>query len=88
MHHARRIMDNARDLNLICRSSEGGTDVTWTGSEWRSMYREGTDDDAYRTNSYRVLLTRGRDGFIVFIPKEEELDAVAEVFSEIGIKEL
>lgn len=65
-----------------------GTDVTWTGSEWRSMYRAGSDDDAYRINSYRVLLTRGRDGFIVFIPKEEALDAVAEVFSEIEIKEL
>lgn len=49
---------------------------------------EGADDDAYRINSYRVLLTRGRDGFIVFIPEEEELDAVAKVFSEIGIEEL
>ena len=42
----------------------------------------------FTINSYRVLLTRGRDGFIVFIPEEEELDAVAEVFSEIGIEEL
>ena len=25
---------------------------------------------------------------LLFIPKEEELDAVAEVFSEIGIEEL
>ncbi|WP_158499608.1 DNA/RNA helicase domain-containing protein [Methanobrevibacter olleyae] len=24
--------------------------------------------NTYRRNTYRVLLTRGRDGFIVFIP--------------------
>lgn len=47
---------------------------------------EGTDDYDYRINSYRVLLTRGRDGFIIFVPSG--LGNVAEVFKKAGIKEL
>jgi hypothetical protein len=35
----------------------------------------------YRTNSYpdRVLLTRGRDGLIAFIPPEGQLDPIPEL---------
>lgn len=44
--------------------------------------------NTYRRNTYRVLLTRGRDGFIVFIPNQRKLDPVYKVIQEIGIKEL
>lgn len=40
----------------------------------------------YRINSYRVLLTRGRDRFIIFVPSG--LDNVADVFKKARIKEL
>lgn len=29
-----------------------------------------SDENTYRINSYRVLLTRGRYGFIAFVPAE------------------
>ena len=40
----------------------------------------------YRINSYRVLLTRGRDGFIVFVPPG--YDNIARILASAGILEL
>ena len=43
-------------------------------------------------NIYRVLLTRGRDGMIIYVPGEDKNDKVFgdtyEVLRKIGIKEL
>ncbi|WP_406533984.1 DNA/RNA helicase domain-containing protein [Methanobrevibacter sp.] len=33
------------------------------------------DNNIYRINSYRVLLTRGREGFIIFVPPTAKLDS-------------
>lgn len=63
-----------------------GQDLQWGNKGWKPNAEEGTDDYDYRINSYRVLLTRGRDGFIIFVPPG--LDNVAEVFKKAGIKEL
>lgn len=41
-----------------------------------------------RINSYRVLLTRGRDGIIIFVPKLSTLDETYEHLLQSGIKEL
>ncbi len=46
------------------------------------------DPHQLRVNSYRVLLTRGRDGFIVFLPKLEKLDQTYSVLLEAGVQEL
>lgn len=75
------------DMPIVC----WGTDMTWNGRDWDLFQKdEAADSDAntYRKNSYRVLLTRGRDGFIVFIPEDEKLDDVYDLFTEIGIEEL
>lgn len=42
----------------------------------------------YRINSYRVLLTRGRDDFIIFIPPDcKGLDEVYDLFvNTVGLK--
>lgn len=40
---------------------------------------------SYRVNGYRVLLTRGRDGVIVFVPDEERFNATYEVLVKAGI---
>ncbi|WP_411810009.1 DNA/RNA helicase domain-containing protein [Alkalihalophilus marmarensis] len=37
-----------------------------------------------RLNSYRVLLTRGREGVIVYIPDESLLDETYKVFLKSG----
>ena len=66
-----------------------GTDVEW--DKKRKIFRfKGYSNTAklYRKNTYRVLLTRGRDGFIIFVPEDEELNSVYEILKEAGIKEL
>lgn len=68
-----------------------GTDMVWAGAGW-SKFREDEDADSeaniYRRNSYRVLLTRGRDGFIVFVPDENRFNATYEALTRAGLKEL
>lgn len=68
-----------------------GTDMLWTGTEW-SRFKVDEDADSenntYRINSYRVLLTRGRDGFIVFVPDEERFNSTYEALVSAGIREL
>lgn len=64
-------------------------DMLWDGSKWakfKSAEAEESDTNTYRKNSYRVLLTRGRDGFVIYVPPAEEMDAVYAVLLEAGIK--
>lgn len=66
-------------------------DMLWTGNEWKKYILKEDEDserNTYRRNTYRVLLTRGRDGFIVFVPNDSKLDPVYEILKEVGIKEL
>lgn len=75
------------DMPIVC----WGTDMTWNGSDWNRFVKEepaDSDSNTYRKNSYRVLLTRGRDGFVIFVPDSPELDSVYDLFLDIGIEEL
>lgn len=65
------------------------------GSKWNNINKP--DDRLYLKNSYRVLLTRSRQGMIIFIPKGSDSDATrAKVFYDgtyeylknMGIEEL
>ena len=75
------------DMPIIC----WGPDMKWNGYSW-DLYRPNqapdSDDNTYRTNSYRVLLTRGRDGFIVYVPDDRILDQTYKLFRNLGLKEL
>lgn len=75
------------DMPIVCWD----TDMTWNGPDW-NLYakREAANSDSniYRKNSYRVLLTRGRDGFIIFVPDIPKLNSVYELFLDIGIEKL
>lgn len=65
--------------------------MRWWIKQWQKFRKnepEDSDANTYRRNSYRVLLTRGRDGFIVFIPPVERLDSVYDLLLSVGIKEL
>jgi hypothetical protein len=41
-----------------------------------------------RLNAYRVLLTRGRDGTVIFVPPLNELDETYHYLAECGVPEL
>jgi hypothetical protein len=82
-----------------------GEDLLWNGKEWRSLsfngktWKPGTDPQKhkYRVNGYRVLLTRARQGMIIYVPKpdtsdssrlHEDLDLTAEFLIKCGASEL
>lgn len=44
----------------------------FTGTRWNSINKE--EDRLYLKNAYRVLLTRARQGFIIFIPEGDDSD--------------
>jgi DUF2075 family protein len=46
------------------------------------------DPHALRLNSYRVLLSRGRDGFVVFVPDQPEMNMTYEALKEAGLGKL
>jgi hypothetical protein len=75
------------DMPIVC----WGTDLVWNGSSWDRFNKDepvNSDSNTYRKNSYRVLLTRGRDGFIVFVPEDPTLDKTYALFRDLGLKEL
>lgn len=80
------------DFPIVC----WGSDLTWTGEAWRSPVpkapaagkRAPQDPHRLRLNSYRVLLTRGRDGMILYVPNQPALNATYEYLSELGIPAL
>jgi hypothetical protein len=46
------------------------------------------DSLALRRNAYRVLLTRGRDGSVIYVPHTAELDDVYEWLAQVGCRTL
>ncbi|SET45520.1 Uncharacterized conserved protein [Natronincola peptidivorans] len=75
------------DIPIIC----WGEDMLWQGSNWRRFQQSGAkakDPNQLRINSYRVLLTRGRDGLIIYVPDDPMLDGTYEVLLQSGIVEL
>lgn len=73
------------DYPIVC----WGQDLIWDGRAWRSPVPRRTkarDPHQLRLNSYRVLLTRGRDGVCVFVPPEAR--GVGEALAEAGAVKL
>ncbi len=69
-----------------------GNDFKWSGKEWelRKMRTRIPQADPHqlRLNSYRVLLTRSREGIIIFIPPKSELDATEHALLASGARVL
>lgn len=77
------------DMPIIC----WGDDMKLVDKSWQRYNKSesvNSPDNLYRVNSYRVLLTRGRDGFIIFIPpNSNQLDEVYNLFVDnLGLKVL
>lgn len=67
----------------------------FTGTKWNNVRNE--DNILYLKNAYRVLLTRARQGFIIFVPEGDEndktmlpdyYDGVYNYLKNIGIEEV
>jgi hypothetical protein len=76
------------DFPIVC----WGEDFIWADDEWslrpaRSTYKQ-RDPKQLLMNAYRVLLTRGRDGLLVFIPPEQRFDKTESAFLRAGMRRL
>jgi len=65
------------------------------GTKWQNINKE--IDKEYLKNTYRVLLTRARQGMVIFVPESSDIDHTRpkefydrtyEYLKEIGIKEI
>jgi hypothetical protein len=76
------------DLPIVC----WGEDFRWDGMAWKltPIRRRIAQRDPYQLlrNAYRVLLTRGRDGLVIFIPPESRLDATETALLAAGVRPL
>ena len=79
------------DMSLVA----WGTDLVRNNDNWSidnsKQYRgavEAKNPKQMRINAYRVLLTRGRDGTVIYLPKLESLDETYQYLSKCGIPEL
>jgi DUF2075 family protein len=65
-----------------------GNDYKWNGTTWemrkfRTQFPQ-KNPQQLRENSYRVLLTRSRDGLVIFIPPEKDLDPTEHILLAAG----
>ena len=79
------------DLPIVCWKN----DVLWDGEKWWTVDDSKWDDKHpdevnrnHRLNSYRVLLTRGRDGIIIYIPNKSQFRDTYAFFKNLGIQDL
>jgi hypothetical protein len=76
------------DYAVLC----WGDDLTWTGDRWDQLggkLRRGAQDRRrLRLNAYRVLLTRGRDGMCIYVPRGSALDSVELALRAAGAVDL
>lgn len=66
-----------------------GDDLLWKEARWetrKAVRSKAHDPFRLRQNSYRVLLTRGRDGMIVFVPPDRNLDATFQMLADSGLQ--
>jgi hypothetical protein len=65
-----------------------GSDLMWAERTWkltpiRRRYPQ-HDPESLLTNSYRVLLTRGRDGLVIFVPPTEDFTPTSLAILDAG----
>lgn len=74
------------DLPILC----WGDDLKWNGHWIPRLQPRSTarNPDKLRINSYRVLLSRGRDGMVIWVPPETELDSAYDALLRAGVTNL
>jgi hypothetical protein len=74
------------DLPIVC----WGNDLIWQETGWVTTTRQRHVKNPLqlRLNSYRVLLTRGRDGVLIYLPPDPMMNSTYEVLKTAGLEEL
>ena len=69
-----------------------GNDLVWRDGSWFSKpagrSSSAKNPHQLRINSYRVLLTRGRDGLVIFLPPTDNYDPTADALRLAGVVEI
>jgi hypothetical protein len=84
---------SSQGLELDCALLAWGSDLLWSEHGWSIDYAGKNrpplkDPLAVRKNVYRVLLTRGRDGTVIYVPPDPRLDATAKRLAQCGVREI
>lgn len=82
---------SSQGLELDCALLAWGSDLLRMRRQWSIAHSRGTltplrDPMAVRKNVYRVLLTRGRDGTVIFVPGDSRMDETYEFLMCAGAK--
>ncbi len=85
----------AQGLELDAALLAWGTDLVRINGQWSNHKARGYKNKnriknpmQLRQNAYRVLMTRGRDAIVVFLPPLEELDETSHYLRDSGFKVL
>jgi hypothetical protein len=74
------------DLPIVC----WGEDYAWSAEQWRLRPPRRRipqrDPEQLLQNAYRVLLTRGRDGMVIWVPPDPDLDATEHALLAAGTR--
>ncbi|MBK8993155.1 MAG: DUF2075 domain-containing protein [Gammaproteobacteria bacterium] len=84
---------SSQGLELDCALLAWGSDLVRSRGEWSIAYSRGSrspmrDPLSIRKNVYRVLMTRGRDGTMVFVPPEDRLYETYRFLLKSGARQL
>lgn len=89
------------DWTIVCwdanyrRENDNWAHYSFKGTKWQNKNQD--EDKTYLKNAYRVLLTRARQGMVIFVPKgssddktrsPEFYDAIYEYLKNCGITEI
>lgn len=76
------------DFPIIC----WGNDMMWDGKDWKIRQVKTKypldNPEQIRKNAYRVLLTRGRDGALMYLPPDPILDSTEHALLASGVRPL
>ena len=75
------------DMPIVC----WGDDMWYAHGSWQtkpSTRSQARDPRRLRINAYRVLLSRGRDGMIIYVPPIPLLDATYDILLQAGCRPL
>lgn len=72
------------DFPLVC----WGNDLTWRNGWVSSSRQKARNPHQLRINVYRVLLTRGRDGMVIYVGPDKGMDMTYQALVSAGLQVL